>query len=164
MSQHMTFEPVEKHPTSTRVLKLDFFPLVATFWKPGEQKSASDIVRPTTPTGFAYTATADGQTGLTEPAWPTADSETVQDGDVEWTAGAAGANAVTALTSPTVADQPTGVLTLGTPSVVDGRGTSSAIEFTVAGGVHGQKYRIEARVTAGGETLRGSIEVEVRLK
>lgn len=158
------FAAKDKHPTSTRLLTLDFFPLVANFWRPGEQYADASVVRPNAPTGFAYTAGGAGQTGLDEPAWPRALAATVVDGGITWTAGAAGANGVTALTVPTVVDEPTGVLTLGTPTVVDGAGTSTAIQFTVAGGTHGERYRIEARATAGSETLRGSVEIEVRIK
>ncbi len=162
--RHLRFDDVSKHPTETRLLRLDFFPLVATFWRPGEQYATNGYVRPRAETGFAYQASAAGQSGLTEPAWPTTLSGTVVDGSITWTAVASASNGVQALTSPTVVVDPTGGITLGSPSMVDGKGTDSAIQFTVLAGTVGEKYRIECQVTAGSETLRGSIEVEVRLK
>lgn len=45
-----------------------------------------DVVRPTPGkrTGYEYLATAGGQVGVAEPAWPTTLGETVQDGSVTW--------------------------------------------------------------------------------
>lgn len=160
----LAFDDFLKHPTAVRLVELDFFPLVANFWRPGEQYTASDVVRPRAPTGFAYTAGGNGQSGLVEPAWPTTLSDTVVDGGVTWTAGAAGGNGVTALSAPAVVVDPTGELTLGSPSVIDGMGTSSAVTFTLTGGVAGKEYRVEVQATAGAETVRGSMRVIVSIK
>lgn len=154
------FEGVEKHPDAVRTLHLDFFPLVANYWRPGTQYSANDIVRPLNADGNAYQADAAGQSGLVEPAW----ADGVTDGSVTWSQIAAGANGVTALTSPIVIVEPTGGITLGSPSVVDGGGTDTAIEVAVSDGVHGKDYRVECKATAGAETLYGSTKVLVRIK
>ena len=156
----LAFDDFLKAPGAVRLLEYDFFPLVANFWRPGEQYSTSDITRPRAPNGYAYTADSNGQSGLIEPAW----ADGVADGGLTWSQGAAGANGVTAVSAPAVVVDPTGELTLGTPSVVDGMGTSTAIQFSVTGGVAGKDYRVRCTVTAGSETLIGSGLVLCRIK
>jgi hypothetical protein len=158
------FGTIKKHPTATRTLRLDFFPLVADFWEVGKQSSVNDIVRPLTATGFAYQAGANGQAGTEQPAWPQTLAGTVVDGEVTWTAIAAGVNGVTAVSAPAVTVVPSGGLSAGSPSVINGKGTSTAVEFTLSGGVVGKTYRVECQVTVGTETLVGSVEVKGVLK
>ena len=50
-----------------------------TDWDTGE------FCLPTTPNGYRYEATTGGNSGTTEPAWPTTVGETVTDGTVVWT-------------------------------------------------------------------------------
>lgn len=51
--------------------------------------ATSAIVKPTTPGGLWFRCTTTGNTGATEPAWPTVVGATVTDDDVVWTAIAA---------------------------------------------------------------------------
>lgn len=44
----------------------------------------NDVVRPTTPNGYAYMTEASGTTGGTEPTWPTVLGNTVVDNGVTW--------------------------------------------------------------------------------
>src|SRR5207248_4384899 len=50
---------------------------VAASWASGRTYSAGTIVTPTAPNAHTYRATSQGTSGLTEPAWPTAQGQTV---------------------------------------------------------------------------------------
>lgn len=159
------FGQLTKHASAVRVLTLDFFPLVAAFWRPGTEYGAAAIVRPSKATGFAYQADgAGGQTGLTEPIWPKTLGGSVTDGDVVWTAIDAGTNGVTAVSNPVVTVDPTGELTAGAPAVTDGKATDTAAQFTLSAGTLNRKYRVTCQVTAGSETLLGSVLILVVAK
>lgn len=163
MARDVAFGSIEKSPGSTEVIGLDFFPWVADFWESGKQYTASDIVRPRSVTGFAYQAGADGQSNPTEPAWPSTLSGTVVDGGITWTAIAADTNGVTAVTSPSATVTPSGELTASSASVVDGMGGNTQVNITLAGGAAGKTYRVQVTVTAGSETLVGSLYVTVKI-
>lgn len=163
MSRSVAFGRIEKSPGSTIVVALDFFRQVANFWEPSRQYASSDIVRPRRATGFAYQAGADGQSNPSEPAWPTTLSDTVVDGGITWTAIAAGSNGVTAVASPSTSVIPSGELT-ASASVVDGLGSSTAVNVTLAAGNATKSYRVEVTVTVGSETLVGSLYVDVDIK
>lgn len=159
----LAFGEIDKHPDSVRNLTLDFFSAVASFWKPGKEYAASAYVRPSVFTGFAYQADGSGgQSGYDEPAWPTTLSGTVVDGDITWTAVDAGGNGVTALSSPVFTISPSGELSSSGETIVDGQGTSSAAQCNLSGGVLGKSYTVECQVTAGSETLVGSLRVNCR--
>jgi hypothetical protein len=53
-------------------------------WRPGGTQA--DVVQPSTPNGFWYYLSAAGNSGGTEPSWPTSAGSTVADGGCEWTA------------------------------------------------------------------------------
>ena len=53
---------------------------------------------------------------------------------------------VETLTGGTFSD-PTGTLTIGSPFVVDGDATSTALRATITGGTHGKDYQIKVTAT-----------------
>lgn len=66
---------------------------VNTFWKAITEWAATtavvagDVIEPTVLNGFCYTAGGSGDTGATEPTFPTTVGATVVDGDITWTCG-----------------------------------------------------------------------------
>lgn len=159
-----------KHADSTRIIELDFFPAVANFWEAGKEYASGDIVRPREPTGFAYQAGGNGQSGRRTPKWPETVSGTVVDGSITWTAVVAGSNGVDSVSAPSSAVDPSGALTSGSESVVE----ETRVQITLAGGTEDggdevtgkdgttfNAYVVTVTVTAGDETIAGSILVRV---
>lgn len=151
--------PAPKHPDSSVVVELDFFYWLARFWEPGRERSLTEHVRPTVFNGYAYECTTAGQSGDREPAWST--SGTVTDGSVVWTPRSAGTHGLIGVaSSPVLAVTPSGELTAGSESVV----RNTAVRLTLAAGDAGNRYRVECRIQAGGQTLVGSLYVPVAVK
>lgn len=70
-------------------------------WRPNRVYTEGDLVRPDTPNGYVYQASA-GTTDGSEPAWPTTTGDTVVDNTVTWTCLAeSAANVQIALDSTT---------------------------------------------------------------
>lgn len=160
MSQNapIDFGTVRKNAGATRIVTLDFFNVIAEFWQPGKEYATDEYCRPNSPTGFSYTATSGGQSSSKEPIWPTTVDETVVDGQITWTAKAAGANGIDGLTwpspEPSASISPTGP-TISAQSIVNGQGTNSALQLTITGGTSGTNYTISIEVTSGSQTLVG---------
>lgn len=53
-------------------------------WQGGEAYGVGDRVTPVARNGYVYRVTVAGQSGATEPAWPTTIGQTVADGGVTW--------------------------------------------------------------------------------
>ena len=158
------FGRFDKDRSSVVKVQLDFFNSNADFWEPGREFATNAFVRPPQPTGFSYEAITAGQSGAEAPAFSTTLGGTTTDGEVIWTTRDAGANAFTALTSPAVVVTSTasGAVTAGSATVVDGKATSSKIEFTLSAGVAGKSYEIRVTVTVGSYTLIGVFIVHVK--
>lgn len=148
------FDSVEKDPDETLKLVLDWFQECAKFWRPNELYGAGETVRPTVPTGFAYSATA-GTTGGREPRWPVALGDTVVDGSVTWEAIAADGNGVNEL-SDEVVTPPDGI----SAAVAVSEGTKLAVEYS--GGTLDEDYDVVFSVTLDGVTRIARQTVEVR--
>jgi hypothetical protein len=58
---------------------------VETAWQAEHTYGSGAYVEPVTRTGYRYECTAPGDSGETEPAWPTTPGATVVDGDCTWT-------------------------------------------------------------------------------
>lgn len=98
------FDPVDKDPAGARKVVLDLFAICANFWRPNEQYSAGEFIRPNRANGFAYECTTAGTSNFREPSsWPRVIGVTQTDGSVTWTCRAAGSNGLAPVTSPTVA-------------------------------------------------------------
>lgn len=53
-------------------------------WSASATLAVDDVVHPATPNGYIYRVTQAGDTGTTEPTWPTTDGETIADGGVTY--------------------------------------------------------------------------------
>ncbi len=56
-----------------------------TTWQASNYYVASRVVKPTTANGYYYQAGGNGQSGSSEPTWPTTLAATVIDGGITWT-------------------------------------------------------------------------------
>lgn len=157
------FGKFEKNANSVRLIKLELFDQLASFWAPGRKQALDSHIRPPRSTGFAYKANPAGTTGSRPPTFPTVLAGVVVDGEVTWTAVAAGTNAITAMSAPSeVAFVPTGALTAGTPTIADGEATNSRIEVMLNNdGVVGITYRASISVAVGAQTLICVFDVEI---
>lgn len=143
-------------PGETRTYDVDFFSKAAAFWRPNEDYSAAEYVRPILANGFAYQS-GGGTSGAVEPRWPRTLAQTVVDGSVTWTCVAAGANGINAISAPSVASDPTG-LTVASVSMVETR----KIRLTVSGGVAGQDYDLVFSFTLASVPRVARQKVQIR--
>lgn len=149
---------VSKTVDEVLVLGFEFARELETVWRPGEEYATTDpdYVRPTVPNGFEYECTNTGQSGFDEPVWPLTVDSTVDDGSVEWTARAFGANATDTISARTVTAQ--AGLTVDSSSI-DG----TKVVVTVSGGTLSKDYELSCKITtAGGETIEAIALVSVR--
>lgn len=56
----------------------------ASAWQSNTVYSEGDLVVPTSPNGYVYRCTVGGESGSSEPSWPTTFNESVSDGNAEW--------------------------------------------------------------------------------
>jgi hypothetical protein len=143
--------------TETEIIKIkvDFRAPLEYNWSPGTAYDTSDYVRPIVANGFEYQCTTGGQTGSSEPTWPTTLAGTVADGSITWTAVAYANNAADTISSANI-EAPTGV-TVGTP-VVDG----PVVIAAVYGGTSGTCYIISFEATtSAGELFEEKIELVI---
>lgn len=108
MTTDYTFPDAIKDPAADKKVRLSLFRYCATFWRRNTQFDVGAYARPTRPTGFAYQSSG-GTSGQREPTWPRALGLTVTDGSITWTCVAAGANGLSAVSSPTAVSDPTGI-------------------------------------------------------
>jgi len=163
MSTPIQFGEFAKNAESTRLIKLEWFEVIARYWERGRQYGADSYVRPVRPTGFSYRSTGQGQSGHCEPHWPRARGESVKDGDLTWVAEPAGANGIDAISAPQLTLAPAGSLTTGAPSIADGDATGSRVEIVLnSDGIPGTKYQGRLTVASAGQLLIGLFTVDVR--
>jgi hypothetical protein len=146
-----------KDPAADSKVTLGFFDDCANFWRPNEEFSSNEFIRPTRATGFSYKATTAGCSNAKEPIWPKAVDSTVPDGSVVWTCVAAGSNGLSPITSPSAASDPTG-LTISSVSVDE----NTKILATYQGGSLGQDYDAVFTFTLSGVTRVARQTVRIR--
>lgn len=146
-----------KDPAESRTFDVDFYAKCVNGWRPNEEVSAGEYMRPSVPNGFAYLVTVAGATGTKEPFWPKVIDETVPNGSATFQCKAAGANGINTITSPAVVSDPAG-LTVTAVSVQEFR----KIRCTVAGGVDGQMYDLVYSFTLDGVPRVARLKVPVR--
>ena len=150
------FADVVKDPAEAVIKFLDWFNLCANFWRPNEQYTTNEFVRPPKATGYSYQATTGGTSSATQPKWPI--TGTVADGSVIWTTNAASTNGLAAISAPS-ASAPTGI-TAGSLAVVE----TTKLQVTYSGGTDGQDYDVAFTVTVNGQTRIGRQRVLVRTR
>lgn len=159
MADHAFGTSEAVNPSEVVTLGFEWFSLLATFWRPATEYALNAYVRPSVATGFAYQCSRAGQSGSKEPKWSRVLGETVTDGDAAWTVVDAGSNAVQAASAPAVTcDQ---AVTIGSPVVVDGLGASSKVQVIVSGWIDGLTHNLRCQITAGTQTLKGTLAVPV---
>jgi hypothetical protein len=129
---------------------IDVTALAVRPWSAGSYIQAGTLMRPTAAyggghgTGFVYQASATGQTGSTEPTWPTTAGGTVTDGSITWTAivpPAAGADTIAGV-AWTQANPPDASLT------ITGQTSSGVVTSAFVGnGTSGNTYTVLVTVT-----------------
>lgn len=153
-----TFDPVTKDPAEQISVELDLFNKAANFWRPNEQFSGSEYVRPNIGTGFAYQASA-GTSGNREPRWPTTLAATVIDGSVTWTCAPASINGLNAVSAASAVSSPTGV-TISGVAVSE----TTKILATYAGGSVANDYDAVFSFTLNGVPRVARQTVKVRYR
>lgn len=156
MNAIFVFDTIQKDPAESKPVELNLFRWCANYWRPNEQFSAAESVRPTTPTGFAYQGSG-GTSGAKEPRWPLVLGAVVTDGSIVWTCTAAAANGLNAITAPGGTSDPTG-LTIGSVSASE----TTKILATYSGGTEGQDYDAVYTFTLNSVTRVARQRVEIR--
>lgn len=148
-----------KDPGEAYSVELDCFAICANFWRPNEQYSGGDYVRPNRPTGFAYQASG-GTSAAADPRWPVVLGLTVVDGSITWTCVAAAANGLNAVSAPSAASDPVGLTISG---VVVSETTKILATYAI-GGITGRDYTAVYTFTLNGQTRIARQKVPVRLR
>jgi hypothetical protein len=150
-----TFDPVTKDPAGARKVVLDLFSICANFWRPNEEYSEGEFIRPNRANGFSCECTTAGTAGAREPTWPTTVGSTVTSGSATFTCRAASTNGLSAITSPSASSD----LTVSDVSVEE----STKILATYAvGGTDGEDYDVVFSFTLDGVTRIARQTVRVR--
>lgn len=123
-------------------------------WSPGTVFAADVVVRPTYPTGFEYVATA-GQTGQTEPRWPTTVAGTVTDGSVTWTAQEISNDSLTTTIDSSAWSADTGI-NVDNDSLETGNGKQMTSAH-ISGGAIGEIYDVANVITLADGTVEESV-------
>ena len=131
---------------SSRLYRFDVANLALQPWQPAMSVASLGVVRPTDRnlTGFAYQASAAGQTGPDEPGWPRTAGGTVVDGSVTWTAVTPPASGEDSIASVvlTQVQPPDGTLTIANPT-----GSGLIASALIGGGTSGYTYTVNVAIT-----------------
>jgi len=150
------FDPVTKDPAGARKVVLDLFAICANFWRPNEQYSAGEFIRPNRANGFSYECTTAGTSAFREPiSWPRVTGVTVTDGSVTWTCRAASTNGLAAVTGPTAASDLTVI-------DVSAEESTKILATYAIGGTDGEDYDAVFTFTLDGVTRVARQTVRVR--
>jgi hypothetical protein len=132
-----------KRAGSVKAFTVDLSSRLRVFWLPGREYAVNDAVRPKVAQGFAFeNLGVPGQSGATEPIWPTLLGGTVVDGSLTWTAVIPGTNALDPIASVVWSI----VNGDGTLSVVSPIHTNEEVTAAFAGGIPGTTYRIQGLI------------------
>jgi hypothetical protein len=146
-----------KDPAEARTFDVDFYAKCVQLWRPNEQVSVGEFMRPSVPNGFAYRVTNAGTTGAKEPLWPKVIDQTIPSGSATFECSTAVAQGLNAITSPAVTSDPAG-LTVTAVSVQETR----KIRCTVSGGLDGQDYDLVYGFTLDAVSRVARLKVQVR--
>lgn len=141
---HMTLPQVSKRAAAVKAFTIPLESRLRVFWVAGQSHNAGETVRPTIANGFAFQASAAGQSGSSEPFnGPCTLGQTFVDGSITWTAILPGGNALDpiALVAWSALNND-GKLTIPTQA-----NTTEEATADFAGGTQGQIYSIQALVT-----------------
>lgn len=133
-----------KHPDENALVTFDFTELLENRWKEDSHFALNDYARALTRRPFEYQVTRAGRTGRKEPIWPNTVGQTIDDGEVEWTAVALSTNAIDTITTETITGSDD--LTIGIATVA-----SPLVQVSVTDGFAARDYDIKCvAATAGG--------------
>lgn len=145
---------IDPDSSKSKKVTLDLFKWCANFWRPGQQYSVNEYVRPNVATGFAY----QNQTGASftsrarEPVWSRVLGGSTTDGSGIWTTVAAGSNGLNAIASPSATSEPSG---LAIDDVAMNESTQILATYTPpAGASEGQEFEAIFDFTLNGVPRR----------
>ncbi len=151
-------KPFTKTVNEGITLEFEFARVLEFLWRPCQEYSLTDFVRPTTSNGFQYECTNAGQTDNEEPDWTTtlaSPRNTITDGSVVWAVSDFGDSASDTISTKDVTAD-TGLS--ASAAVQDGTKISSRI----TGGTAGKSYNVICQiVTAAGDTYEAIRRVTV---
>ena len=127
---------------------------LARVWAPGAAYDSGVCVRPSSPTGFQYSASG-GHSGANEPRWPKVVGGTVTDGSITWTAEAIGNDSLLATIASSAWSADAGV-TADDDALVNTNGLQ-VVSIQVSGGTSGQVYEVSNVVTLSDGTVEESV-------
>lgn len=137
--------PALKDPDEVMPIRLDWYKFCANIAERNERYDLGEVVRPETPTGFAYQAQNTGVTASRKPRWPLVLTQTILDGSVTWLCIEAETNGLNTLETPTAYSDPPG-LTIGSLVVEE----ACKLSCTYADGLLDQDYAAVFTVTLNG--------------
>lgn len=146
-----------KDPGESLKVSIDLYDLCAVVWRPNEDYSSGEFIRPLVPNGFSYEVTTGGRSGASPPRFPTTIGNTVPSGSAILTCRASSAGGVNPITSPSASSDPTG-LTVNSVAAAE----SHKITATYVGGTEGQDYDVVYSFTLDGVTRIARQKVQVR--
>jgi hypothetical protein len=138
---------------------MDWAGWLSNFWGRGEIVPPGMVIRPTTPNGLSYVTTLGGQSGNSEPIWPTILGGVINDGGVIWTAQALDTTSLFATVQSATWMPPAGIVVSGTE--ISGQVVIAELDATAA--VAGTNYTVNIPTKmSDGETKVGQIVLKVR--
>jgi len=136
---------------------------LARKWEPDLPFAAGTKIRPATDegqTGLQY-ASSGGQSGPTEPPWPSVIAETVLDGTIIWTAEALTTASLTEQIADSEWESPDPDVTLDGDDTSATAGLQATIAF-VSGGIVRRSYDIVNRMTtSAGKIFEGVLRLKI---
>jgi len=147
-----------KDPAEYLKVELECYSWCANRWRPNEQYSAGEFVRPRRPNGFAYECTTAGLSGDREPIWNRViDALGPVDGSAQWTCRAAGSNGLMPISAPSAQSDPSG-LTISDVAISE----STKILATYSGGSLDQDHDVVFTFTLNGVARVARQVVKIR--
>ncbi|MDB6104057.1 MAG: hypothetical protein JWO52_4056 [Gammaproteobacteria bacterium] len=132
---------------------------LASNWEPNSSATLGQSLRPTVPNGLEFVCTAIGQTGATEPLWPTYAGGVVIDGTAIWQGQPVSTASFDDTISGSAFSAPAGVL-LDSGQVLSQR---SYLIIDTTASVVGTDYDVLCTIdTSGGQQKIGKLRIKVR--
>lgn len=161
MTDHFLTAPARvKRAGALKRYTIDLSRYLRNYWIAGRRYSASTYVRAPSLPGFAFKPDADGEAGLTEPAWARTVGAPTIDGSLTWRTYVAddlSIDPITGVPNWSLINPPDGMLIVGTQ-----QNTSEETTAPFSGGTPGLTYRVRCSVTTvAGDVWVSEFDLEV---